>query len=114
MIAYGHPLRIISAASTNANVIKKAYGTLLGMAIFNSAGAARYLKLYDKATNPNPAVDVPIATYTIPANGSLIIPNSMCGIKFETGIACLITTVASDTDATATGANEVIANFLYL
>jgi hypothetical protein len=61
--------RILSAAAdTNATSAKASPGTLYSVKGFNAAGAARYLKFYDKASAPTVGTDTPVLTIYLPAS----------------------------------------------
>lgn len=104
--------RIISAASINANVIKASAGSIYLMVLHNGAAASRFIKLYNKATAPVPATDVPVATILIPQGQTIIIQPAI-GWSFSTGISYVITGAVADTDTTNCVLNDVVANVLY-
>lgn len=104
--------RLISAATTNATVVKASAGQLFGWYIFNVNSSVRYLKIYNKATSPTVGTDTPILTIAIPAaNGA--------NVEFTNGIACsagigfALTTGVADADTAAVAANEITVNLLY-
>lgn len=107
--------KTISGASTNATTVKASAGQLFGWYISNVNAAARYLKLYNKASNPSVGSDTPVMTLLIPGNtagvaGHVEMTN---GIDFTTGIAFALTTGAADSDNTGVAANELIVNLFY-
>jgi hypothetical protein len=106
------PYKLISAATTNANVVKVTAGQLYHVWLGNTAGAARFVKFYNRTTAPTVGTDVPTLTYMIPAGASLAFDEAN-GISFGAGIALAITAGMADTDATAIGANEVAVNLGY-
>jgi hypothetical protein len=82
------PYKLISLATTNANVIKAAPGNLYSIVAIGLTSTARFLKLYNKATSPTVGTDVPVMTIPIPANtqgAGIAIPFSM-GVNFPLGI----------------------------
>lgn len=103
----------ISAASTNADTAKASPGIVTGYFLVNEAGAFRYVKLYNKASNPTVGTDVPRCVWGVPptsaANVNLSVP-----IAFETGIAIAIVVGMPDSDATAVGANEVAVTLHFI
>jgi len=106
--------RIKSAASTNAQVIKASPTALLFINALNTAAAARYLKIYDKASAPTLASDLPILTLLLPATNSqtqLVLTDF--GIALANGLAIAIVTNLVDTDATAIAANDVYLTIGY-
>ena len=107
-------LRLLSAASTNATLVKAGATAVGYLHVTNTAASARFLKIYDKATAPTVGTDTPIHTFAIPAGycGSLGIPNS--GIRLSLGFGLGITGAIADADTTVTAANEVIVNGAYL
>ena len=103
----GYPFggRVLSAATTNATNIKGSAGQVYVIALGNNSTIA-YLKLYNKATAPVVGTDTPLATYRIPANGTLNIA-FRAGKIFTTGISYAITGAAADSDTTAVAANQI-------
>lgn len=101
------PIGINSAANTNLTSVKASAGTLYSMAIRNTGAGAAYVKLYNKASAPALATDVPVIVFEIPAAGLLPINFGELGHRFATGIALAITGAQADTDATAVAAGQV-------
>jgi len=110
------PFRLISEATTNETVVKSSAGTITTISAVGMAEEAMsFLKLYDKATAPVLATDVPVMTIPIPTHtqgaGIVIpIPN---GLNFSNGIALALTSGIEDTNAVAVLANQVVLNFTY-
>ena len=96
-----------STASINVTVVVAKRGTLFNIAFSNIGTAARYIKLYDKATTPVPASDVPLLAIPVAANTANCINFGEYGFPMLNGIAYTVTGAAGDTDTTAIGANEV-------
>ncbi len=103
----------ISAASTNADTVKAAAGLVTGYYIANVAGAFRFVKLYNKASNPTVGTDVPRCVYGIPGGGAANM-NFDPPLLFETGIAIAMVTGIADASAAAVGANEVAVTLHFL
>jgi hypothetical protein len=104
--------RSLSVLATGA-VVKTGPGALTGYYLSNSGAAARYVKLYDKATAPTEA-DTPKLTLFLgaaPFVANLHFGDS--GPGFAHGIGIRATTEAADNGTTAPGAGEVIANIYY-
>ena len=110
------PFRLISEATTNETVVKASAGQLTTItAVSLNDAAVSYLKLYDKATAPVLATDIPVMTIAIPTNAQgagivIPIPN---GLNFSNGIALALTSGIEDTNAVAVLAKEVVLNFTY-
>ena len=110
------PFRLISEATTNITVVKASAGVITTIsAVGMAAEAMSFLKLYDKATAPVLATDIPVMTIAIPTHtqgaGIVIpIPN---GLNFSNGIALALTSGIEDTNAVAVLANQVVLNFTY-
>lgn len=101
-------VQLNSAASTNGTTVKASAGWVTSLLISNISASTRFFKLYDLATVPNPATDIPIAVIPVPANGFSNIPlGGPSGIYMNVGIGFTITGAAPDTDATNIGAGEV-------
>jgi len=98
---------INSAASTNATSVKNAAGNIFSITASNTNAAARFVKLYNKASAPTVGTDVPVLTIPIPANSAVNLEFGTPGWRFATGIALAITAGAADSDTAAVAANEV-------
>lgn len=110
------PGKLISAATTNATSVKASAATLYSLQVFNLNAAARYLKLYNKASAPTVGTDVPVQVYMIPGNtagAGLVVPIPTSGIAFGTGLAFALTTGIADTDTAAVAANEICLSYSY-
>lgn len=103
-----------SAASTNTGFIKNAAGNLISFVATNHGASPAFVKLYQKASAPTLASDVPVQVHQVAAGGTLVMPLSGTGMRFNTGIAIAITRNASDTDTTAIGAGEVKVHATYI
>lgn len=109
------PYKLISLATTNANVVKASGGNLYSIVAIGLTSTVRYLKFYNKATAPTVGTDVPLMTIPVPANtqgAGISIPFSM-GVNFPLGIAIAITSGYADNDTGAILAGEVIVNLTY-
>lgn len=102
---------IVSGASTNATVVKAGAGRVLGWSLANTNAAWRYVKLHNQTTTPTAGSGV-VRTIAIPPNG---VSNFTLegGIAFATGIALTTVTGATDADATAVGANDIIGDLFF-
>ncbi len=96
---------------TTGQVIKASAGQVGGWYLANNAGAARFVKLYDKATAPTEA-DTPLLTIQLPANGAANLL-AVAGIDFTTGISARATTGVADNDTGAPTTNDLIVNLFY-
>lgn len=109
------PYKLISTASTNANVVKTSGGNLYSIVAIGLTSTVRYLKIYSKATAPTVGTDVPLMTIPIPANtqgAGVAIPFAM-GVNFPLGIGIAITSGSADNDTGAIAAGDVIVNLTY-
>lgn len=93
------------------SIVKAYAGGVFNLDVSNSNAAARYLKVYDKATAPT-ASDTPIRTYYLPPLSLTSIPVPD-GIKFSNGISLRATTGIADADTGAPTANDVVVNIGY-
>jgi len=92
-------------------VVKASEGTLHGFWIANANAAARFLKIYNKATAPT-AADTPVMTLRLAPTSSNFLSISG-GIRFSAGISMRATTAIADNDVGAPTANDVCANLFY-
>src|SRR5450755_1148057 len=107
------PSHTMSAASTNATSLKASAGLLYGFCISNANAAARYFKLYNKASAPTVGTDTPVTTVQVPANGTVIRAYPV-GMTFSTGIAWAATGLITNADTTAIAANDLSIDIDYL
>lgn len=112
----GYPTasKLISAAGTNATLIKAAAANLGMLIAFNASAATKFLKLYNKASAPVVGTDVPVHTFPIPAGQNLLIPIPTAGYRLSLGLGLGITGAAGDTDVTVVAAGDVIVNYEYI
>lgn len=104
--------RKLSAASTNATNAKGSAGQVYGWYLYNANAAARYLKLYNKATAPTVGTDTPVLTIPIPAGGGANLEIAG-GLEFTLGISYALTTGIADSDTGAVAANDIVVNLFY-
>jgi len=107
------PLKLISAATTNATLVKSSAGKLYSVSAANNSASWRYLKIYSKASSPTVGTDVPILTFGIAPGATLQQSYDGVGVTVATGIAMSITAGIADSDNTAIGANEVAVVVTY-
>ncbi len=112
--AGGLVARLLSAAaSTNSTSVKATSGNVFSIVGVNTNAAARYLKLYNKATAPTVGTDTPIATLYLPptavGGGQFSFDFSGQPLNFSLGIGYALTTAAADADTGALTAGDVIA-----
>ncbi len=100
------PSHAISAASTNSTLVKSTAGQIYGLAISNTNSAARYFKLYNKATAPTVGTDTPVRTIQIPGNSTVICAFPV-GLSFSLGIGYGATGAMGDSDTTAIGSGDL-------
>jgi hypothetical protein len=102
---------IVSAATTNATVVKAGAGRVLGWCLANTNAAYRYVKLHNQTGTPTAGTGV-VRTIALPPNNSVTFTIEG-GIAFATGIGLTIVTGAADADATAVGANDVVGDLFF-
>lgn len=78
-----------------------------GYYIYNAAAAARFIKIYDKATAPTSS-DTPLYTIPIPAGAAA---NREVDWRLLTGFGLRATTAVADNDTGAPATNDVVVNF---
>lgn len=107
--------KLISLATTNANVVKASGGNLYSIIAIGLTSTVRFLKLYNKATSPIVGTDIPVMTIPVPANtqgAGISIPFSI-GVNFPLGIGIAITSGLDDLNNGAISANDVVVNLTY-
>jgi hypothetical protein len=103
--------RNLDTNATGTNV-KGSAGQVYGWYICNNATAARFVKLYDKATAPTVGTDTPVMTLEIPASSAANVSFPF-GIAFTNGIGIGATTGVADNNSGAPSSNDVVTNLLY-
>ncbi len=104
--------RVVSAATTNAAIIKASAGQVFGWYIYNSNAAARKVILYNSATAPTVGTTAAFMTIVIPGGSGANVEYTN-GIAFSAGISIGTSTGLADTDATAVAATDLIINIMY-
>lgn len=103
--------RIAAAASTNLTSVKAGEAVLHSIHVTNISAAVKFLKIYNKATAPVLASDVPAFTMPLPVGHTGLIFDEGMGLTL--GLAYAITGAVADTDTTALAANDVHGVMLY-
>ena len=106
-------LSVVTAATTNAASVKTSAANLYELTIANVTATPAYLKFYNKASAPTVGTDVPMITFPIAANTTVVYEFGVVGKRFSTGLAYAVTGAASATDTTATVAG-IQVNGTYL
>lgn len=102
---------IVSAASTNATVVKASPGRVIGWCLANTNAAYRYVKLHNQTTSPTAGTGV-VRTIALPPNNSVTFTIEG-GIAFTTGIGLTIVTGSADADNTAVGVGDVVGDLFF-
>lgn len=108
---YSHA-RIAAAATTNATSVKATSGRVYAIALANTSAAAKFVKLYNKASAPTVGTDVPLHTIALAA-GQRCDLSWPAGMSFSLGIAYAITNLVADTNTDAVAANDITGGILY-
>lgn len=104
--------RLLSAATTNATLVKSSAGQVGGWYLLNTAAYTVFLKLYNSATIPTAGAGTPVMTIGIPAGAGANVELTR-GIPFSAGIGYTITKLVADNDVTVVVANDLVVNLLY-
>lgn len=102
---------IVSAATTNATIVKGSAGRVVGWSLANTTASFRYVKLHNQTTTPTAGSGV-VRTIAIPPNAVSNI-HLDGGIAFSTGIGLTIVTGSADADATAVGVGDVVGDLYF-
>ena len=105
--------RLLSAATTNINVVKASAGQVYTVHAYNTSAAVKFLKFYNKATAAVLATDVPVETYPLQPTTMTRINITPFGSAFALGIGVAITGLVADTDVTVLALNDVVLNVHY-
>lgn len=96
-----------STTGTNATSVKSGAGRAYSISGYNAGAAARYLKIYDKATAPIVGTDVPIWTEYLAGNGKF--DTFLYGMPFTNGLAFAFTANVADNDTTGVDVGDIMA-----
>lgn len=112
-IGEGTPGKLVSAATTNATLVKAGPTTIQSLTASNVNAAARYLKIYDLSVAPTVGTSIPVHTFIIPGNTAGAGSNVPLGkdIALTRGFAFALTTEATDAGTTAVAASEIVINY---
>lgn len=105
--------KVLSAASTNATVIKASAGQIYGLQFVNTGAGWAFVKFYNKATAPTVGTDAVIEIIGIPPGGAREV-NRPIGMPFAAGIGMAITAAYTDADTTAVTAGQVVGSIQYV
>jgi hypothetical protein len=103
----------VSAATTNATLIKNTAANLMELSVFNPTAALVYVKLYNKTSAPTVGTDVPVMTIPVAVNSLVSLEFGSNGKRFGTGLSYAITAGPLSTD-TAVIAAGVQTSFTHL
>lgn len=101
---------VVTAATNNLTNTKNAAGTLYSIALSNTTATPMFFKLYNKASAPVVASDVPVMTIPMAANSHTVYEYGSLGLRFGTGISWACTGAIGDTDAT----NTIVGGKIFL
>lgn len=106
------PYILNSAATTNIALILTGTSGLQAFYATNTGATVAFVKLYNKATAPVLATDVPAMIIPVPAAvsgvpGIATLPVGFSGFRFALGLGIAITGAVADTDTTAVAAGQV-------
>lgn len=103
---------LVSAGSTNANVVKNSSGQLYGWSVFNNAAYPIFVKFYNQTTSPTPGTGV---VQTVAVQAGVSVELWLAGGRFySTGIGLTVTKGIADSDATAVLANDCVLDIFYI
>lgn len=107
---------VTAAASTNAALILTGARRLVGGIVHNPSAAAKYVKIFNKATAPITGTDTPVLIIPIPAGQIVDIPEviGFGGMHLTLGLGIAITNLFAALDNTAVTAGDVNVSLLYL
>lgn len=102
---------VVSAATTNATVIKASAGRVIGWNLANTSASWKYVKLHNQTASPTAGAGV-VRTIAIPPNNvsHLVLEG---GIAFATGIGMTIVNGSADSDATAVAVGDVVGDIFF-
>jgi hypothetical protein len=102
---------IVSAATTNATIVKNAAGRVVGWSLANTNAAFRYVKLHNQTTLPTAGTGVVRTIALAPNSVSNIHLDG--GIAFTTGIGLTMVTGSADADNVAVGVGDIVGDLYF-
>ena len=102
---------LVSAATTNATVVKNSAGQLYGYYIYNSNSSARKLAFHNSASSPTAGASI-FFSIVIPGSSAANVEFTN-GIAFSAGIAITTVTEVADAGTTAVASGDLAINLFY-
>jgi hypothetical protein len=100
--------KAVTTATAFTAVPKSSGGALNSFSVSNTSGATAWVKVYDKATAPTLASDVPVAVFPVVANEHRYVQFGQTGVSMANGISYAITGASAITDTTAVAAGILV------
>ena len=104
--------KIVAAASTNSTLVKGSPGVIYGYEFSNKAAYAVFVKFYNEATAPTVGTDTVMWTVMVPA-GERVAKVFDEPVECDAGIGVGVTKAISETDTTATVADDAHGAVFY-
>lgn len=104
-------IHLVSAATTNATIVKVGAGRVVGWCISNLSASWKYVKLHNQSTLPTAGAGV-VRTIAIPPN-SINNFHIVQGIAFTTGIGFTTVTGIEDTDNNPVSLSDLSIDIFY-
>lgn len=105
------PYAVVSAASTNATLVKASKGYVYNFIATNVSNQTCYVKFYDKATTPVPTTDSPDYILPLQKGQTISMALGVVPFLFHNGIGFAIVTSAAGDGAV--GAGDVVLSFTW-
>lgn len=102
---------LVSAATTNATVIKASAGQVFGWYIYNANATARKVAFHNTASTPTAGASIFLALVIPPLSAANVFGET--GIAFSTGIAITTVTEVLDSGNTTVSLNDLNINIFY-
>lgn len=106
-------LNLISAATTNATLIKTGATHINDLTVSNNGATAAYVKLYNKATSPVVGTDIPVRVVMCPAGQTIQVGFGTYGIRLALGSGVAITGGMANNDTAAVALSQVSVGISY-
>jgi len=106
---------LVSAATTNATLVKNSNGTIGTLILTNNSASWAYFKLCNSTTAPTPGTTTAVINIGVAPNSTLDCSASFAGLRMSTGVAYYVSAGTSLTDNTALGAaGTFLVNMTYV
>lgn len=104
---------LVSAAGTNATLVKNSNANIGVMTLSNTSAAFKWVKVFNMTTAPTVGTSTPIMNTPIPPNSTIVVSDA-AGLRLSSGLSYAITNGGALLDNTAVAAGDVYVQLSYV